>query len=560
MKLLTVEQTSFQHTSGFFDKINILGALAWARVVLYSAGYVGMILLQLLQGEFLCMAVWQPVHIIMMCAFCLQVFFVEMLNRKQHLNVATYVLFGFDFVLISALVFTFGVNHSVFLFLILLFVAAASFSTGLWDGLKFGLWASALFHIVLLMGPLAQSENLVATFAIQNMAIFVVASLGGYLGEQVQYVSVDIQRKTEQIRTLTDINELIVDNIPSGLFVLDRHFKIERANRGAAKIFSDLSLEGRLVAEVFPALHAELELFLAQYQKSNFKRLELNYLNYKNEKNVIEVILSPIVRNASEFNLQFLCLMQNLTEIKNLEFAMQQKEKLAAVGQLAAGIAHEIRNPLASISGSVQLLQGSLSVQTPEDKKLLAIVVREIDRLNNLITEFLDYVRPDVRAEDPIQLNVLVKEVLEMVKLNEKVTKNVVQRLELRCQGVVYGHYDKLKQALLNIVINAYQAMSDTLRPEITIQTYDAESQIVLVIQDNGVGMSKENLKRIFEPFHTTKVGGTGLGLAITHKIIETHRAQVFVDSELGHGAKFSIVFPSGQSPDSNRMVLKKQA
>jgi two-component system sensor histidine kinase PilS (NtrC family) len=256
----------------------------------------------------------------------------------------------------------------------------------------------------------------------------------------------------------------------------------------------------------------------------------------------------------------FVVLLQNVTETKNLQFQLAQKEKLAAVGQLAAGIAHEIRNPLASISGSIQLLQANLVTQSPEDTKLFRIVIREIDRLNNLISEFLDFVRPDVRLDDPIEINTLAREVLEMAKMNPVLNKKVQQKTELRANQIINGHYDKLKQALLNITINAYQAMNDTLHPEIWVRSYDDDDRVVLEIQDNGCGITRDNLKRVFEPFHTTKPGGTGLGLAITHKIIESHDADINVESEWGHGAKFTIVFRSRTTPDDNEEKLKKQA
>ncbi|MEQ1664914.1 MAG: ATP-binding protein [Bdellovibrionales bacterium] len=177
-----------------------------------------------------------------------------------------------------------------------------------------------------------------------------------------------------------------------------------------------------------------------------------------------------------------------------------------------------------------------------------------------MISEFLDYVRPASRLEDPIQLNNVIKEVLEMVKMNPTLNRKTTQHCELRSQKLIYGNYDKLKQAILNIMINSYQAMNDTLRPELYVQTFEAQDKVVLVIKDNGIGISKENLRKIFEPFHTTKSNGTGLGLAITHKIFEYHNANVLVESELGIGTQFTVSFPIENNPESNKLYLKKQA
>lgn len=225
---------------------------------------------------------------------------------------------------------------------------------------------------------------------------------------------------------------------------------------------------------------------------------------------------------------------------------MRQSEKMAAVGQLAAGIAHEIRNPLASMSGSIQLLESSFPNAESEERRLMKIVIREIDRLNNLITEFLDFVRPDVLRDDPVDLNSLLRDVMEMCRLNPSLRKDVVQVIDLQATRSIPGNRDKLKQAILNIVINAYQAMNDqseVKEPKIVIKTIDREHAVVLTIRDHGCGMDEVGLRRMFEPFHTTKPKGTGLGLAITHKIIESHAGRIFVESTKGVGTEFTLEF-----------------
>jgi two-component system sensor histidine kinase PilS (NtrC family) len=235
---------------------------------------------------------------------------------------------------------------------------------------------------------------------------------------------------------------------------------------------------------------------------------------------------------------------------------------MAAVGQLAAGIAHEIRNPLASISGSVQLLGAGFKPQQEEEQKLMRIVLREIDRLNNLITEFLDFVRPDVLKDDPIDLNVLIRDVVEMLKFNKNLRADIVQDLDLKADVEISGNRDKLKQALLNIVINAYQAMNDVAEPKITIRTFSTDGKVTLKIRDRGCGIDEVGLRRMFEPFHTTKPKGTGLGLAVTHKIIESHHGHIEVESAKGVGTEFTLEFParSNRTLDQNALVENQQA
>jgi two-component system, NtrC family, sensor histidine kinase PilS len=267
------------------------------------------------------------------------------------------------------------------------------------------------------------------------------------------------------------------------------------------------------------------------------------HIEVQNEPKILEVKLADF-RDENEKSKGWLLLIEDRTEIKHLEMSLQQKEKLAAVGQLAAGIAHEIRNPLASISGSIQMMTAS-SDTNEENRKLMKIVDKEIDRLNGLISEFLNYVRPEDQVRDEVDVNQVLNECLEMVKFDQKLRQDIELKLNLKSASMILGHRDKLKQAFLNFIVNAYQAMGKTESPLFEVQTQDERGQVVVVFKDNGSGIKKENVNRIFEPFHTTKPSGTGLGLAITHKILEAHKAKIFVESEEKIGTQFLIEFPS---------------
>ncbi len=237
-----------------------------------------------------------------------------------------------------------------------------------------------------------------------------------------------------------------------------------------------------------------------------------------------------------------IALFDDLTKIRQLEYNARQNEKLAAVGGLAAGIAHEIRNPLAGISGSIEML--SQTVNNDDDRKLMKIVLREIDRLNNLITEFLDYARPETPPTDPVNLSSLFTEILDSMRLNNQVRADVEQIREYPDGLMILGRRDKLKQAFLNIVLNSYQAMNESSHPSLSVKAVVSENEVRVRIRDTGSGMNEVTKRKMFEPFHTTKPKGTGLGLAVTHKILEGHGAKVFVESEVGVGTEFILTFP----------------
>ena len=199
-------------------------------------------------------------------------------------------------------------------------------------------------------------------------------------------------------------------------------------------------------------------------------------------------------------------------------------------------------------------MQSQPEKYSAEDIKLMRIITREIDRLNDLITEFLDYVRPEPRPTQPVDVNKVIREVIEIVRFNQQMNKDVIQEIQLKAGSKILGHGDKLKQAFLNIVINAYQAMEKSSVQKLQIETFDVQDRVVVTVKDSGSGMDAVTVSRIFEPFYTTKPKGTGLGLAVTHKIFETHDAKVNVTSQPGEGTTFTIDFP-GERETTDRGV-----
>jgi two-component system sensor histidine kinase PilS (NtrC family) len=175
--------------------------------------------------------------------------------------------------------------------------------------------------------------------------------------------------------------------------------------------------------------------------------------------------------------------------------------------------------------------------------RLMAIVGKEIDRLNNLITEFLDFAKPEAPLEDHVDMGDLVSEILDFVK-NDSQRKSVGGSAEIENGHIVLANRNKLKQAFLNIIVNAFQASENEAKPEVDVVVKKSGSVVVVSIKDNGIGMSEKLKQRIFEPFHTTKHKGTGLGLAITHTILEAHQANLSVESEEGVGTEFRMEFP----------------
>jgi two-component system sensor histidine kinase PilS (NtrC family) len=435
------------------------------------------------------------------------------------------------------MVLVYGNSHAFFLLATIFNLLLTSYSRGPHASLKLGVFALALFNFSFLWLEFRGVDVPTSHYLIFNLGILGGALLSSGLSLELQSLVKTVEGTQEDLRELRNLSDLLIENMGPGVLALSASGEIIRANRGAARIFETIGLIGKPLRDLSdPLWEIVLRVKTAETH-------ELEHVNIQGAPILLEAVISPIKGRGPEHR-GWVVMLQDRTEVKNLEAALRQKDKLAAVGQLAAGIAHEIRNPLASISGSVQLLAGTLDTATPEDKKLLAIIVKEIDRLNDLITEFLDYVRPDVVAKENVSLPNLLREVLEMVAQNPTLPRQVKQEFHFAGDCVIRGHHDKLKQAILNILINAYQAMDTSAEKNLHVEVRELEQFVELRIQDSGIGISRDRIGRIFEPFHTTKPKGTGLGLAITHKVLESHGAEVDVQSRVGEGTVFTLRFP----------------
>ncbi len=500
---------------------------------------------QSFQPEFVNLAVLFPIYVMMTTMFVLNAVYLIFLEFFLRFWMSTAILFFIEATFISGLIYFTGINQSIFLFLYLVNIILCGFVFGRKGAIFLSLWTSTLFSLLLIVGPEMRGQTLIFAIGLNNIAFFAVSFLSGILSEQINFMGSELQAQGKDLRALKNLNVLILENISTGLVMVDPGGNCLQANRAAADILEVPTrlLLGRRIDELLENVMLRVNEIRTVPESRTSGRFDWSLRNSDGERLILEIVVSTLVSEEGEFT-GFVLAFQDLTKVRRLEFAMRQAEKMAAVGQLAAGIAHEIRNPLASISGSIQLLGSSFSNPQDDEKKLMAIVLKEIDRLNNLITEFLEYVRPDMGKDDPVDINSLLREILDMVKLNKTLRADTDQKIELQGQRRVSGSRDKLKQAFLNIIINGYQAMQDIERPVLEVSTRDQGPNFVIKIRDHGCGIEEVRLRKIFDPFHTTKPRGTGLGLAVTHKVIETHGGKIYVESTKGVGTEFTLEFP----------------
>jgi two-component system sensor histidine kinase PilS (NtrC family) len=461
----------------------------------------------------------------------------------------------FDAVLISIWIFFSAGKENLYSLLYLvqiLFVALILYQRAAFLA---ALSATVGFGIVLMLQPPAG----VAMVWGLNVALFLTLGIvGGYLSEELHRTSVRLAEKSEKVDKLIALQERILSHMPTGLITVDGQNRIGFLNPAASSLLglSSINVVGKTLGEVFPGL---LPFF------KEIPRLQLVVeVELQGTKHFLrgDVAMLDVASAGSLFHAEAtegrVLLFQDVTKTSRLEERLKQNEKLAAVGQLAAGIAHEIRNPLAGMSASIELLRSSLppEVVKGEDQKLMDIALREIARLNQLITEFLDYVKPNKLKLESVDLSKQISEVLFALRHPERpgyiksLKGGIVVRTDIELKetydagALALANNEKLKQVIWNLVINAIQAMDKPGTIEVGCAR-EGEQRVKFWVRDHGLGMNEKTLSHLYEPFFTTKEKGTGLGLATAYKIVESFNGEIRVESAVGQGTRFEIFLPA---------------
>ena len=365
-------------------------------------------------------------------------------------------------------------------------------------------------------------------------AFFLTALLSGALAERLRRSEEAREKREIDYGELERLNQAILTNINSGLMVVNAAGRIRSFNNAASKITGNRLEEvyNRPVEAIFP----EFDTFDPE-ALDGIDRGEVQYRKDEDEVLTLGYSASRVVDRNTE-SLGLLIAFQDLTEYKALEEQLQRTDRLAAVGRLASGLAHEIRNPLASISGSVQLLLEDENV-CDEDRRLMNIVVKEADRLSLLLSDFLNFARPAPLQIESIDIALLIDELIALLSVSGQFPKVIFERAY---QGPTLMNVDpqKMHQVLWDLLINAGEAASPEGKVRIEINGTQGE----ILIEDTGSGIAQEDRDKLFEPFYTTKDKGTGLGLANVYANVEAHKGHIYVEPGSLGGARFVIELP----------------
>ena len=501
------------------------------------------------------------VYYFLLAVYCLTALYFYLLKKLENLSFLAYLQTSGDILLVTVLTHITGGIDSGFSLLYHLTIISASIILYRRGGYLAASLSSILYGAMLDMQyynvlSFVRSQNFTAAQVLYQVFIsilsfYIVAFLSGTLSERLRKTRQELREKNVDFEDLRVLQEHILRSVGSGICTMDLQGNIASWNPAAEQItgYTLGEIKGRW-KEVFGDSIKGIFGHTDALRDRPF-RFNGGIVKKDGSPAVLGMTASLLKDDANTVR-GIILIFHDITKMVEMEEQVRRQERLASVGSFAAGIAHEIRNPLASLSGSIQVLQGELDLKG-DDKRLMDIVVRETDRLNAIITEFLEYARPKTTQTENIELRSLLDETIMLLKNSRNFVEGIRISRAVFPHIVLKGDSQRLRQVFWNLLINACQAMPKggaiTISASPFTHADDAAAWCEIVLSDTGQGIAPEHLDKIFDPFFTTKTGGTGLGLAIVHRIIEDHGGAIAVDSEPGNGTQFTIRLPMMEGP-----------
>jgi two-component system, NtrC family, sensor histidine kinase PilS len=526
------------------------------RVVVVTTLLLGALIIQYTVREIL------PINYVYLTAgvtYILTLLYIAVakLVRSRAINLAIQV--GGDLVIETFLVYFTGGLDSPFSFLYLVSIITASMLLYRRGGLLAASGAVILYgglgdlmYYGLLRQPAQSwfvptpwtSSRLYLNMATNFAGFYATALLTSYLSEKLQRTFEELDVNRHSLAELRALNQNVVESIPSGLVTLSPSGHVTFANPAAEQILrrDARDLIGCHISELGFFSEADWRVVHESMGTAPVMRMEKDDFHVGDDLQTLGWAVTPLNSLegvASGYTLIF----QDLTDMKKLEAELRLKDRMAAVGELSAGIAHEIRNPLAAIAGSVQVLRKSEAL-TAQEQRLMSIILRESERLNKSIADFLRFVKPQEKRPAEFDIAASLSETLDLLANSAELSpEHQIERQIAPPSYTIVGDGDQIRQVFWNIARNAVQAMPRGGRLRVATEVADGAYNITFA--DSGRGMSDSDQRRLFQPFRTNFPTGTGLGMAISYRIVQEHGGRIDVRSREGSGTMITVSLPA---------------
>lgn len=492
--------------------------------------------------------------LLLVVALLTLIYSISHLLWKNYLAQARFQFFT-DVLLVSWLVWITGAARSPYTALYIVVISVASWFIGPRGALITAIGSAAAFNACSLLllngivprGGLVTEESLpsvIQSMGLADVSFLVVGLLAAKLAERQLTSDVQLAEATRTLADLRLLHERIVESIRSGLITTDLRGRIFTFNAAAEEItgYEAADVRGRNASMFFGDMTRQISDSMAAVAEGKVSpRFEVDSLTQSGFMLHLGYSIAPLFAESGETS-GLVITFQDLTDVRVMEETARRQDRLAAVGRMAASIAHEIRNPLAAMRGSIQMLRSEME-QESDQAQLMEIILRESDRLNKIVTDYLHYARPRTAEMKEVDVAALISETLRLLRNSPEITDG--HRLEEQLPAdplLVKGDPEQLKQVFWNVARNALQAMPDGGEFSVTAQPTDAD-RVRISFKDTGSGMTPEQVERLFEPF-TSTTGGTGLGLSIVYQIIRDHSGTINVRSLEGQGTTISVELP----------------
>jgi two-component system sensor histidine kinase PilS (NtrC family) len=528
---------------------------------------------------------WQ--YVLIAVTYALSIVYALILRYRTAVLALAYAQIVLDTIIGTVLVTLTGGIESVFAFVFVFTVLGASITLYRRGAIIAAICYFLLFGTIVLLqvdGGLrllspVDFGHAMFSFFMYSVGIGLVAVLSSELSQKALITRRRLAEREIDYAELAELHAAILRSLPAGLMTMDAEGVVRFANDAALAILAQDESEviGRLLGAVVPSMGNRWEQRRGRLAGQEVRDRYEESVKRRDGKTIrIGFSFAPLGESTNRTT-GSIVVFQDVTEIVRLKDAYERAERLATVGKFAAGLAHEVRNPLASMCASIDVLKTSLSPPEPM-RRLMNNVVSEADRLNVLISDFLAFARPREPQRIETDVTQLVQNVVELIR-NDQLVSKVRIELQLEDGLQVSIDRDQMRQVIWNVVKNAAEAMSQSesrlSNPEapgsakgqqpagrrpgmLAISTRGKKTTVEIVIRDTGPGVSAEHLKRIFDPFYTTKARGSGLGLAISYAIAQAHGGRLLLESKPGEGAEVTIILPRARGlEESQKMRLE---